>query len=104
MSTIVELGQLVLSYPKAELRLGLVASITTELSQDSVNLQWNSSEYVSNLLTSKSAWVCRGSGLHLVTQVKIDGQPLGTVESEILSRSLTNADVYTWLLEEHYCC
>jgi len=104
MSTTVELGQLVLSYPKAELRLGLVASATTELSQDSVNLQWNSSGHVSELLTSKSAWVCRGSGLHLVIQVKIDGQPLGTVESEILSRSLTNADVYTWLLEEHYCC
>lgn len=94
MSTTVELGQLVLSYPKAELRLEIVASITTELSQDSVNLQWNSSEYISNLLTSKSAWVCRGSGLHLVTQVKIDGQPLRTVESEILSRSLTNADLW----------
>ena len=104
MSTTVELGQLVLSYPKAELQLGLVASTTTTLSQDSVDLQQSSSEYVSNLLTSKSAWVCRGSGLHLVIQVKIDGQPLGTVESEILSRSLTNADVYTWLLEEHYCC
>ncbi|OCL09306.1 hypothetical protein AOQ84DRAFT_24256 [Glonium stellatum] len=97
MSTTVELGQLVLSYPKANLQLELIASITTALSQGSIDLQQNSSENVLSLLTSKSAWACRGSGLRLVVRVNVDGQPLGAVESENLSRSLINADLWSQL-------
>ncbi|OCK85334.1 hypothetical protein K432DRAFT_400307 [Lepidopterella palustris CBS 459.81] len=97
MPTTAELGQLVLSYPKAKLQLALVASITTSASHELFDFPEVSLQDHLKVLTSRSAWISRGNGLNLVLQLKVEGQSLGQEDTEKLASTLSTADFWSQL-------
>ncbi|KAF2809347.1 uncharacterized protein BDZ99DRAFT_463185 [Mytilinidion resinicola] len=97
MPDAVELGQLVLSYPRANLQLELTASLTASHPESSIDIQQCPHRDILTLLTSKSVWVGRGCGLHLEIQLDVEGQRLGDHDLDTLTATLSDAALWSQL-------
>ncbi|KAF2490684.1 hypothetical protein BU16DRAFT_131675 [Lophium mytilinum] len=97
MPDTVELGKLVLSYPKANLQLELTTSLTASHLESSIDIQQCHHRDILTLLTSKSVWVSRGCGLHLELQLEVEGRTLSDQDIETLTTTLSDAALWSQL-------